>query len=462
MLLNFILFIVSLWTFIDAVCTSMNAEKIKYVAVFWALCVMGIFSFTGWTEVFYWFSGAAVYSFPMSFLLLGVAIALRTKGIGEKCVAGVLIFLAMGGALEIAGVGCFVLLGICILKWLTNSLKIRDGFIFGTAFLGALINTVAPGNYIRHAVIDDTGLHLGMAVIHTVLEVMQTVEALLYDVPCILLIIAAVIIGASIDRAENTVDKKILFMIVLLCLLAPFVTCFPVFLGYSMTAFPNRCKFIETVVIICAFVIISAVAGYVMSEKLRSMRKGETCVCVILFLILMSSLNPSWRASQYMVVQMWEDVARGSYKRYYEKVNEIYDLIRNDPDENVFIYEMPEEVANFPTFRLNQDMSWADNSASASYYGKESVQVVYAPLAVQENGQKNIRISQKILGDQAGYLSIYEIDEDDQVTEIIQEREFLDSNMIISRPPEKTGKIKLYLYEDQEGMIQLEETEIEY
>lgn len=462
MIFNIILFSLSLWAFVNAVCKSLNVDKIKYAGLFFSLCIIGIFGFTGWTEVFYWFVGATVYSFPMSFCLLGLAMALQSKSKKGICASGALMFLTGGGALEIAGMGCFVLLGICIMKWITKSVKIKDYIIFGFAVLGALINTVAPGNYVRHERIDDTGLHFGTAVIYTVLEVLRTIEELLFNTPCVLLILAAIAIGVSIGKVKKIQNKKMLRVLIWFCAITPFVTCFPVFLGYSRDHFPNRCKLIETIVIICAFMIIAAVIGYIMSEKIESLRKGEIYVGIVLFMVTMFSINPAWRVSQSVPGQMWQEIGHGSYKKYYESIKEIYNIVENDTNENVFIYNIPENVPFFPVIDLDEDMSYWINDACADYFGKASVQCVFEPLKVQSDGQKNIRISQTTFGEQTGYLSIYKLNEEGQVAEIIQELKLLDSNILISIPPEETGKMKVYFYEDPEGSVQVDEMEIEY
>lgn len=464
MILNVLLFNAALWIFVRAVCRSMHVKETSYTVLFFLLCVIGIFAFTGWTEVFYWFVGSTVYAFPMTLCLLGLTMTLQAKSFKGNCAAVLLMFLASGGALQIAGAGCCVLLGICVIKWLNKSIKRRDYIIFGIAVLGALINTVAPGNYVRHEILDDTGLHFGATAIYTVLEVLQTVETLLFNTPCILLILVAVMIGAVIGKTKKIQNIKIVSAVILLCVITPFVTCFPVFLGYSSTLdeFPNRCKFIETIVIVCGLVLIAAIAGCLMSEKLHSLRRGELCVGLALFLIVMADTNPAWTASQSVPGQMWKEIARGSYREYYEEVNEIYDMVEHDPNENVFIYEMPEEVPHFPILRLREDMSYWINTGCAGYFGKASVQTVSEPLYVQGNGQKNIRISPATFGDQIGYLSIYRLDEEGELTEIIQELQLLDSNILISFPPEETGIIKWQFYEDPEGMVKIDEREIEY
>lgn len=111
MIFNIILFLVSIWMFINAACKKINIGNICESVILFSLCAMGIFAFTGWTEVFYWFSGAVAYSFPMSFCFLGIAINLCFEQSWGGYIAGTLMFLASGGSLEVAGTGCFYFAG---------------------------------------------------------------------------------------------------------------------------------------------------------------------------------------------------------------------------------------------------------------------------------------------------------------------------------------------------------------
>lgn len=232
MVFNAVLFIVSLFVFIRAVCRELNIGN-RNVWIAFCLCMIGIFGFESWTEVFYWFSGAVSYSFPMSFCLLGIAVTLQAKSFRGGVIGAVLMFLASGGTLEVAGMGCFVLLGICIVKKVLKSVEIKDWIVFGIAFVGALINTVAPGNYVRHERIDSSGLHLGRAVITTVLEVVHRLEELLFNTPFILIILIALVLGWYIGKSNKVKDMKIVLWVILVNAILPFVTCFPVCLGYS-------------------------------------------------------------------------------------------------------------------------------------------------------------------------------------------------------------------------------------
>lgn len=92
----------------------------------------------------------------------------------------------------------------------------KDFVVFGFAVAGAMINAVAPGNYVRHSAIDNTGLHLGTAVMASVYELMDTVEDLFINTPFILLVIAALYIGVYIKKSGVIADIKVIYTIILL------------------------------------------------------------------------------------------------------------------------------------------------------------------------------------------------------------------------------------------------------
>lgn len=45
--------------------------------------------------------------------------------------------------------------------------------------------------------------------------------------------------------------------------------------------------------------------------------------------------------TQLVPWELWKGIAYGSFKEYYDGVNDIYDLIAGDDNEDVFIYEKP-------------------------------------------------------------------------------------------------------------------------
>lgn len=171
-----------------------------------------------------------------------------------------------------------------------GSVNKLDYFVFLAGVSGALINVAAPGNYVRHAVIDDSGLHFGMAAIYAVLEVIHTFEVLMINTPFMLFILVAIVVGVRLGKTGTILDKKVLSVLEVICIGSPIISCFPVCLAYGGAGFPNRCKCIETVVMVISLIVLAVLLGYVMNRRavslFDSLHKGEICVISVFFSLL--------------------------------------------------------------------------------------------------------------------------------------------------------------------------------
>lgn len=78
MMANALLFIISFVLLMHALCKVFGVSK-RYQYPIYAVCILGVFGFTAWAEVFFWFSGAVSYSFPFSLMMLGLTIMLYEK-----------------------------------------------------------------------------------------------------------------------------------------------------------------------------------------------------------------------------------------------------------------------------------------------------------------------------------------------------------------------------------------------
>ena len=109
-------------------------------------------------ETFYWYTGICVYTLPLSCMLLCFScyIAYEDKKENKFLILGcILAFLAAGGSLNVAALLCAVLLFGVVYNCIVNCKIEKNVLIGGTALLGALINTVAPGNFVRHSAFDE-------------------------------------------------------------------------------------------------------------------------------------------------------------------------------------------------------------------------------------------------------------------------------------------------------------------
>ena len=148
------LFIFSLWFFLRQIINNRNIRLFL-----WLVLMIVMFCLSGTennVELFLWYTGACNYTIELA--LSFIAAGLLAKAFtGEKIkilyivVASVLGFLACGGSLNITAFNCALLL-IETLIFLQQDKKRKLVVIpFLSAFAGAIVNVVAPGNYVRFA-----------------------------------------------------------------------------------------------------------------------------------------------------------------------------------------------------------------------------------------------------------------------------------------------------------------------
>ena len=113
-------------------------------------------------ELFSWYTGAAVYTFPLIAFLFALSFSILSYYEGKKVyavLAGICGFIGSGGSLMIVGFGCASYLVLILIYAYVIGLKKSNmnRFMellipFIVTVIGALICVAAPGNYIRKEV----------------------------------------------------------------------------------------------------------------------------------------------------------------------------------------------------------------------------------------------------------------------------------------------------------------------
>lgn len=296
------------------------------------------------------------------------------------------------------------------------------------------------------------GLNFRAVVVITIKEVLNTCKELCFDKPFLVLLAIALLVGVYIGRIKKPENKILLVVSVFLSCATPFVTCFPVALAYCNYPFYNRCLFVETVVIVIGGIIMALVLGWCISDKVGIFQIRGVGLALILVMVVMPYINSSWKISEQLPCQMWKHMAQNSYQEYYYKVLDAFDLIENDENEHIFLYNKPEDLPGFPVLNLKSDMSYWMNTLTAAYFNKQSVQYVQDKVY----GQR-VRISPDMYDDRPVYVSAYVTDFDTQATETLQQLLPLERNTVLSVPKDCNGKLEVFIYADQEGKNLIEE-----
>jgi hypothetical protein len=459
MFFNVVLLAASIAYIVYSFCMYFKIRFIHALAVI-IIVIVGIFGFYSWNEVITWYSGAVVYSFSVIFGLFAVGLMIKDrKHLSTIFVASFLGILTSGGNLEVAGTVCYLMLICAVIKKLQKKYDKCDLVIFVSTVIGALINVAAPGNYLRHEAIDDSGMHLFEAIGNTVIVVFEWIKNMLVDCPFVVLLFIAMWIGFNKGKQLKR-NNKIAYLFMILILLLPFVTAFPVCLGYSSTDLPNRCQFVLAISIVFALVAIAISIGYLIGNRKEKFSVGKVIIGIILFYIVISGFNSNWRVNETVLFKMYGQVIKGEFKKYYTKCREIYGLIESDTNSDVFIFEFPEEINNYYCLGISEDVTWWYNNATAHYYGKNTVQLVEAPIYYNGSISKVFRIWPEMFECDLDYVTIYKVNGNTGEVEYIQELEPLDRNMIIEADAADDATVMIEVYGDDQGDEKIDELEL--
>lgn len=373
MVCNVILFVLALLLLIREICSLIDIEN-HLKALLGLFALFSILGFKEWTEIFYWFSGAVSYSFPLSIAMLAIMLYIKNKNMVTYVIACILSFLASGGSLEVAGASCFGILTLLFVKGFKNCRK-RDYIYFGIAVLGAVINTAAPGNYVRHDVIDNSGLHVTDAFIRSINQSLDSIKYLVFKTPFWIIILSCVLIGIFIG-GEKWFRTILACKIIIMCIFLPVVTCFPVFLAYSNTEyFPNRCEFVEILICIISMMTISILVGvFLKAEKIVTGYK-EGLIIILFLCLILPMINENYKYSNTVIYRMCKNDSINNFKKYHDSAAAIYHQIGESQSPDVIIESLPAPVPDFPQMDLSIDSTYWINQEIAKYYHKNSVAV---------------------------------------------------------------------------------------
>lgn len=354
----------------------------KYIKLLLAaISLFLITAFDSYTEIFYWFSGAVSYSFPLSVAMIGIAsfILLNDTGKGKYFVITIICGIcAMGGSLTVAGAGCYAILMLCVYYFFQEKKFERKNItVFIIYFLGALVNAIAPGNFKRHDVIDDSGIHLFKTIYDSVIIGDGRWQFFFKNTDFVFWMFIIAICGFYVNKKTNNKVNWLRFYMSILGLLVSFVTAFPVAMGYSSSEISSRCAFVIDIGIIVSSFNLMINLGSVLSQVTKISKenlKSILCVAAIICFTL-----DGFGISNVKTFQISLELIDGTYQQYYESCEKFLDrLSKCEKDTDVIIgaNEFPQSIENIYSFYLTEDSANWVNTSVAQYYGLKSIAVV--------------------------------------------------------------------------------------
>ncbi len=439
MVCNVLLFFFSLFYLIRSFLWNRRKDitiYLCYVSILFVLMNIRIYH-----EVFYWFSGAVSYSVPLSVAFLGLGYFVRGNkrmdSLYKKKIYYILscIFLLMaaGGSLAVVGGLCYVLLLLLIYYFFRDGMWKRENIVVGAVTcLGAFVNAIAPGNYIRHAEFD-TKIRILEAFMDTILVVFYEIKWLANNTVFVSMLIFGILIGFFVCRelgreslecsAESVCRRSStksvcdmqrckngrVFHCAFFCaggVLTAFFTVFPVILGYSSDVVPNRCLFITEISIVLSFFQLMVVLGYLLYQYRRSYlgfivslsaifipvsnepsdcresqisrllgcrKLGALLLAVGVMILCVSLVSGNVQTRNLPQRAVASQLLDGRYQEYYKSCTDLYVYLEQTKEADVVIISMPDNIDCFNNLYISRDKDHYANRAMAQFYGKESI-----------------------------------------------------------------------------------------
>lgn len=366
----------SLALFLLALCGYIGSPK-RYAVYFGGLFLLPFLSYEAYTGVYLWYTGAMAYLLPAIFLLLALALLLYGRRRGRPVCfvfSAVLAFLTSGCSLEAAGLGCATLLLLLVLEYLKEQRLVGPFFaVFLSALAGALLNALAPGNFVRHEEFGG-GLDLFGAALNSLRFLYRQVLWLLGGTSFPVFLVLALLLGVFICKR---LSPAALTLCGIAALATPVITIFPVLLGYNWNgeSMANRSMFLFDASIEAWGLAMAALLGSQLSACGRLPGRRKVCIAASALAVVGMCLLGGGPTECKPVV-FTQNLLNGSIEHYSSEWRRIYDYVADYGEGDVVVtIPVPEETAGCAIAGFTGWIGNQQNTKLAEYYGVDSVRL---------------------------------------------------------------------------------------
>lgn len=362
-----------------AIAYTLGMKKEKTLRIMFL--VMGpLLLFKEYYELYLWWTTACTYMMPTFLFMFGwgtLLIAIKRKKVWQYICSAVLLFAMAGGTLNVVGAGCYlVLLTTLVLSYYQKKLHVPSLIVTITTALSACITAFAPGNFRRYDSQGVEKISILKSWYNTFLIVGVETKWLLLKTFFIAFLIVGCIWGY---RQKKTLKLREVVILCVFSALLPFVTAFPVVLGYNATSYKqiaNRGYAIMDMSLVFSLMLIAVIFGIYLRNKLDENFKKIT----IIFLSGIAILNvglAEQKPSTWVPIEISKNLHSGYIKDYYEAWESIYTKCEEYEGEDLVIeMVVPDRKTGCSNPRLKEDNTDWKNMHVAKYYGLNTVSLI--------------------------------------------------------------------------------------
>lgn len=364
-----------------------DKEKVIPVYILLLLCFNGLIHYEE-QEDFYWFITSVQYLLITSLIFCGIALFLHSLDTGDKKTAAgaaALGFLGSGGALNIAALCCVLYLLAGAWGFFVKRRKKMAGIVFGVTLAGALINGLAPGNYIRAGeplTLSKLTDALWNSFAYLLLRMEQLVQNPVYII--IVVILVVYLLTCKSEKRTYGFYMPVIFTVLAFSFVAAII--FPVMLGYGWEVYLIICRsnFIsDAAIYLFTFLALFYWRGWLERRfpKFEISNRFENLMLFFSAAVLAIMLwRRDWSGVPFLryaqewhhgVYGEWSDYCTGVYKQIEEAEGNTPEIaVQNMPDTTCMIN---------PKFYIGW-YDWEEEHANrtiANFYGKDAVYIFY-------------------------------------------------------------------------------------
>lgn len=345
------------------------------------------------TDIMFWYTETLGFTLMMAFLFFALFLSIlsfRTKGVKTAvCIAGssVLAFLASGASLTVVAVNCTVLLAVIIIEF--DEFKKRKHlaipFVFG--FIGAIINSVAPGNFLRADESLTPGHETLLDGIRDTFDCFFTFLPRACDIVFVLAIVAliALCIVYRVQVFKDGITGIKMIVVVVGVVLLQIAELFPAAYGSHSTEINSHLQIEHIITARLTFIFVALCFSQWLRENVLD-KVGDTeklnlilkCVCSVAVLLLLVLPASRTIMSDSFTARTYRDTRSGAFVRVY-RVRE-YELsyfeMADDGTDAILYLPWDTSSESLPGMGLGADCEWFVNRSAANMFGVHTVTVL--------------------------------------------------------------------------------------
>ena len=337
-------------------------------------------------EWFTWYTGCAVYQIPMICYFYSLIFLVKfsiNRKISLFIISSVLAFVASGGSLAITSFGCSILLFILFFVTDKNDLFSKQNLLLACPFLisvlGGLVNSLAPGNFVRYSLIERSGeLHVFNALKYSLFALQ---DHLTYLSSFSIFLFLGWLFLATFKNESLTITFKQFVFFVTFGVVSIVLVAFPILLGYSSQSidhFSRMSYSYDLTIIFYSVVLTIALVCFLRNSKFINklfsdlLNLNKLIVLVFVLLCLVYFIPGVKQGYSY---KTFKDLKHGYIQEATSSLAYVYNELSKSKNLDVVISIKPFKTSTIYLPGISSDPNHWINSCTSMYLGAKSCSV---------------------------------------------------------------------------------------